>query len=68
MTAESIESTDSTTTTKAQGPAPSPMPRSGGARLERQVRALIEQRPVVAVLTAAGVGYAFARLVARGAR
>ena len=33
--------------------------------LEQQARALIRQRPVVAVLAAVGVGYLVARLVSR---
>ena len=36
--------------------------------LAQRVRAIIEQRPVVAVLTAVGVGYVVARLVSRGGR
>jgi len=42
--------------------------RSTVTDLEQQARALIRQRPVVAVLAAVGVGYLVARLVARGAR
>ena len=34
----------------------------------QRVRAIIEQRPVVAVLAAVGVGYVAARLVSRGRR
>jgi len=34
----------------------------------QRVRAIIEQRPVVAVLAAVGVGYVVARLAARGGR
>jgi hypothetical protein len=34
----------------------------------QRVRTVIEQRPVVAVLTAVGVGYVIARLVSRGRR
>jgi ElaB/YqjD/DUF883 family membrane-anchored ribosome-binding protein len=36
--------------------------------LEQQARALIRQRPVVAVLAAAGIGYLVARLVSRATR
>lgn len=36
--------------------------------LEQEARTLIRKRPVVAVLTAAGVGYLMARLVTRGVR
>ena len=36
--------------------------------LEQHARTLITQRPVVAVLAAAGVGYLVARLVSRGRR
>lgn len=36
--------------------------------VEEQVRTLIRERPVVAVLAAAGVGYLLARIVARVAR
>lgn len=36
--------------------------------LTQRVRTIIEQRPVVAVLTAVGVGYVVARLVLRGGR
>jgi hypothetical protein len=36
--------------------------------LEHHARTLIRQRPVVAVLAAAGVGYLVARLIARGTR
>jgi len=39
--------------------------RSTPRGLEHQARALIRQRPVVAVLAAAGVGYLVARLVSR---
>ena len=42
--------------------------RSTVTDLEQQARALIRQRPVVAVLAAAGVGYLVARIVARGMR
>lgn len=42
--------------------------RSTVTELEQQARTLIRQRPVVAVLAAAGVGYLVARLVARGMR
>jgi ElaB/YqjD/DUF883 family membrane-anchored ribosome-binding protein len=34
--------------------------------IEQQARTLIRQRPVVALLAAAGVGYLVARLVSRG--
>jgi hypothetical protein len=36
--------------------------------LAQRVRTVIERRPVVAVLTAVGVGYVVARLVSRGGR
>jgi ElaB/YqjD/DUF883 family membrane-anchored ribosome-binding protein len=36
--------------------------------LEQQARTFIRQRPVVAVLAAAGVGYLVARIVSRGMR
>lgn len=36
--------------------------------LERQVARLVRQRPAMAVLAAAGVGYVIARVVARAAR
>ena len=36
--------------------------------IEQQARTLIRQRPVVAVLAAAGLGYLVARLVSRGRR
>jgi hypothetical protein len=36
--------------------------------LPQRVRTAIKQRPVVAVLTALGVGYVVARLVSRGER
>ena len=36
--------------------------------LTQRVRTVIEQRPVVAVLAAVGVGYVVARLVSRGGR
>jgi hypothetical protein len=36
--------------------------------LAQRVRAIIEQRPVVALLAAVGVGYVAARLVSRGRR
>ncbi|MBI4514973.1 MAG: hypothetical protein HY699_04045 [Deltaproteobacteria bacterium] len=42
--------------------------RSKVTDLEQQARALIKQRPVVAVLAAVGVGYLVARLVSRGTR
>jgi hypothetical protein len=34
----------------------------------QRIRAIIEQRPVVAVLAAVGVGYVIARLATRGRR
>jgi len=37
-------------------------------QLAQRVRAIIEQRPVVAVLAAVGVGYVVARLATRGRR
>ncbi len=50
-----------------------PQPRSTQVRstvtdLEQQARTLIRQRPVVAVLTAVGVGYLVARVVSRAMR
>jgi len=42
--------------------------RSTVTEIEQQARTLIRQRPVVAVLAAAGVGYLVARLVSRGMR
>ena len=42
--------------------------RSKVTELEQQARTLIRQRPVVAVLAAAGVGYLVARVVARRTR
>ena len=42
--------------------------RSKVTDLEQQARTLIRQRPVVAVLAAAGVGYLVARLVSLGMR
>ena len=42
--------------------------RSRVTDLEQQARTLIRQRPIVAVLAAAGVGYLIARLVSRGMR
>jgi ElaB/YqjD/DUF883 family membrane-anchored ribosome-binding protein len=42
--------------------------RSKVTDLGQQARTLIEQRPVVAVLAAAGAGYLVARLVSRGMR
>jgi ElaB/YqjD/DUF883 family membrane-anchored ribosome-binding protein len=42
--------------------------RSKVTGLEEQARALIRQRPVVAVLAAAGIGYLVARLLSRGMR
>lgn len=42
--------------------------RSKVTDLGQQARTLIRQRPVVAVLTAVGVGYLVARLVVRGRR
>ena len=42
--------------------------RAKVTELERQARALIRERPVVAVLAAAGLGYVLARAVARGRR
>ena len=42
--------------------------RSRLTELEQQARTRIRQRPVVAVLAAAGVGYLVARIVARGMR
>jgi len=40
--------------------------RSKVTDLEQQARTLVRERPVVAVLAAAGVGYLIARLVSRG--
>ena len=37
-------------------------------QLAQRVRSIIEQRPVVAVLAAVGVGYVVARLATRGRR
>jgi ElaB/YqjD/DUF883 family membrane-anchored ribosome-binding protein len=42
--------------------------RSKVTDLEQQARTLIRERPVVAVLAAAGFGYLVARLVSRGMR
>ncbi|MDZ4684423.1 MAG: hypothetical protein SH850_04985 [Planctomycetaceae bacterium] len=42
--------------------------RSVVTDLERQARDLIHDRPVLAVLIAAGVGYLMARVVVRGSR
>jgi ElaB/YqjD/DUF883 family membrane-anchored ribosome-binding protein len=42
--------------------------RSKVTEMEQQARTLIRQRPVVALLAAAGVGYLVARLVSRGMR
>jgi hypothetical protein len=42
--------------------------RSKVTDLEQHARTLIGQRPVVAVLVAAGAGYLIARLVSRGLR
>jgi ElaB/YqjD/DUF883 family membrane-anchored ribosome-binding protein len=42
--------------------------RSSVADLEQQARTFIRQRPIVALLAAAGVGYLVARLVSRGMR
>lgn len=42
--------------------------RETATDLERQLRALVHERPVVSVLTAAGIGYFLARLLARGMR
>ena len=42
--------------------------RASVTELEQQARTRIIQRPVVAVLAAAGFGYLVARLVARGVR
>ena len=42
--------------------------RAKVTELEQQARSIIRQRPVVAVLAAAGVGYLIARVVVRGTR
>jgi hypothetical protein len=42
--------------------------RSELTSLKQQARTLIRQRPVVALLAAAGAGYVVARLVSRGMR
>jgi hypothetical protein len=42
--------------------------RSKVTTLEQQARTLIRQRPVVAVLAAAGAGYLVARFVSHGMR
>jgi ElaB/YqjD/DUF883 family membrane-anchored ribosome-binding protein len=42
--------------------------RSKVTDLEQQARTLVRERPVVAVLAAAGVGYLVARLAARAMR
>ncbi len=42
--------------------------RSRRTDVEQEARTLIRQRPVVAVLTAASVGYLVARLVSRAMR
>ena len=46
-------------------PADSAAIGAGVTDLEQQARAFVRQRPVVAVLAAAGVGYLVARLVSR---
>lgn len=38
------------------------------ATLEQQAHAFIQQRPIVAVLAAAGIGYLVARALVRGTR
>lgn len=59
------------------GAEPSPARSEQGADAEaastltefaQRVRAIIEQRPVVAMLAAVGVGYVVARLASRGGR
>jgi len=42
--------------------------RSAMSDLERQARELIDERPVLAVMIAAGIGYLLARVVVRGGR
>lgn len=42
--------------------------RSAMSDLEQQARELIDERPVLAVAIAAGIGYMLARLVVRGSR
>ena len=42
--------------------------RARVADLERHARALVRQRPIVAVLAAAGLGYLTARFVSRAVR
>ena len=42
--------------------------RSAMSELERQGRELIDERPVLAVMIAAGIGYLLARVVVRGSR
>lgn len=42
--------------------------RSAATDWEEQARTFVKQRPVVAVLSAAGMGYLVARLVSRGLR
>jgi ElaB/YqjD/DUF883 family membrane-anchored ribosome-binding protein len=55
-------------TTNAQAqPEPDTL-TSGLKDLEGQARAFVHERPVVAVLVAAGLGYLVARLASRGAR
>lgn len=42
--------------------------RSAMSDLERQARELIDERPVLAVMIAAGIGYLLARIVVRSGR
>lgn len=42
--------------------------RSAMSDLERQARELIDERPVLAVMIAAGIGYLLARIVVRSSR
>lgn len=42
--------------------------RAAAINVEQYVRDFVRERPVVAVLTAAGLGYFMARLFARGMR
>jgi hypothetical protein len=42
--------------------------RSVMTDLERQARQLVDERPVLAVMIAAGMGYLLARIVVRGSR
>ena len=68
MTTDSAIEPRPLTTTEPQAQSDLDALGSGLKDLEEQARAFVQERPIVAVLVAAGLGYLIARLASRGAR